>query len=125
MLVAESGVTSGIKNNRIWRLVVAQRLTDAEAILLLTGRLGHTTAAELEAASRRLLNEGAASLVLDLSQVDYLSGAALAALERLSTEIAGKGGRLVLRNPAIPVRVTLELSGSLAEHIESQAGWAP
>ncbi len=64
-------------------------------------------------------------MVLDLSQVDYLSGAALSVLERLATEIAGRGGRLVLRNPAIPVRVALELSGSLAEHIESQAGWAP
>ena len=83
--------------------------------------MGVPTAAEFEAASRQVLNEGATKVVLDLSQVDYLSGAALSIIEQLSDELAGKGGRLVLRDPAVPVRLALELSGSLAEHIEPQA----
>jgi anti-anti-sigma factor len=104
---------------------VVHRRTDNEAILLLTGRLGRTTAAEFEAATRQVLKEGATRVVLDLSQVDYLSGAALRIIEQLSGELAGKGGRLVLRDPAVPVRLALELSGSLAECIESQGGSAP
>jgi len=91
--------------------------------LLLEGRLGHTTAPELETAARQLLAGGCTRLVLDLSRVDYLSSAALQILERLSTELSGRNGHLTLRAPAEPVRVALELSGALSERIEySSAG---
>jgi anti-anti-sigma regulatory factor len=65
-----------------------------------------------------LLSEGVLDLVLDLSCVDYLSSAALEALERLSRDLAGKGGRLILRAPADPVRIALELSGGLLPCVE-------
>lgn len=108
------------RRGRLWGLSVAQRRTENEAILLLEGRLGHTTVPELEAAARQLIADGVSNLVLDLSQVDYLSSAALGVIERLSGDLGGRGGRLTLRDPAVPVRVALELSGDLVRHIESK-----
>lgn len=87
-------------------------------MLLLNGRLGHSTVSQLESAASPLLSEGVLNLVLDLSCVDYLSSAALECLERLSKELADRGGRLILRAPADPVRIALELSGGLVKDIE-------
>jgi anti-anti-sigma factor len=88
---------------------------------LLEGRIWQTTISELDGAARQLVSEGVRILVLDLSQVDYLNSSALGAIEKLSTELAGLGGRLVLRNPTAPVRVALELSGGLVQLIEPAA----
>jgi len=101
-----------------WRLSIRLCRTDGQAILLLDGRLGHSTVPELQAAARPLLSEGVPHLVLDLSCVDYLSSAALEAIEEMSRDLAGKGGRLTLRAPADPVRIALELSGDLLPHID-------
>jgi anti-anti-sigma factor len=68
---------------------------------------------------RPLLAAGVMNVVLDLSCVDYLSSAALETLERMSRDLASTGGRLILRAPADPVRIALELSGSLLPHIET------
>jgi len=122
MVVADGGVPEGARGvggrGRLWRLSVSLRRADGQAILLLDGRLGHSTVSELESAARPLLSEGVLDLVLDLSCVDYLSSAALEALERLSRDLAGKGGRLTLRAPADPVRIVLELSGGLLSCVE-------
>jgi anti-anti-sigma factor len=125
MVMADTGeaakTTKDARRGRLWGLSMAQRRAENEAILLLVGRLGHTTVPELEAAARQLIADGVSNLVLDLSRVDYLSSAALGVIERLAGDLAGKGGRLTLRDPAVPVRVTLELSGDLVRHIESKA----
>src|SRR5262245_48144356 len=122
MVTADGGLTPGSRRDggrgRRWKLTVTLRRTDAQAILLLNGRLGHSTVSELEAAVGPLLSEGLLDLVLDLSCVDYLSSAALEALERMSRDLNGRGGRLALRAPADPVRIALELSGALLAHIE-------
>lgn len=101
-----------------WRLSISLCRTDGQAILLLDGRLGHSTVPELQAAARPLLSEGVPDLVLDLSCVDYLSSAALEAIEEMSRDLAARGGRLTLRAPADPVRIALELSGDLLPHID-------
>ena len=121
--MADGGVPGGTRGDsgrrRLWRLSVKVHQTDAQAILLLTGRLGHSTAPELESAMRPLLAAGVVNMILDLSCVDYLSSAALDTLERMSRDLASRGGRLILRAPADPVRIALELSGSLLPHIET------
>jgi len=101
-----------------WRLSIRLCRTDGQAILLLDGRLGHSTVPELRAAAGPLLLEGVPDLVLDLSCVDYLSSAALGAIEQMARDLAGRGARLTLRSPADPVRIALELSGDLLSHID-------
>jgi anti-anti-sigma factor len=109
------------ERRRLWRLSVVKQTADREAILLLDGRIWHTTAADLDRLARQVLSEGVQTLVLDLSRVDYLNGAAVGTIERLSVEMTARGGRLALRNPAAPVRVALELSGILVPLIEPTA----
>lgn len=122
MVVADGGAPTGPRRDsgrgRRWRLSISLCRSDRQAILLLNRRLGHSTVAELESAARPLLSEGVLDLVFDLSCVDYLSSAALESLERMSENLAGKGGRLTLRAPADPVRIALELSGRLLLQIE-------
>jgi anti-anti-sigma factor len=126
MVVADGGGpdrTRGVGGRgRLWSLSVTLRRADRQAILLLNGRLWYSTVSELESAARPLLSEGVLDLVLDLSCVDYLSSAALEAIERLSRDLSAKGGCLTLRAPADPVRIVLELSGGLLAHIEPAGG---
>jgi anti-anti-sigma factor len=123
MVPTDRGATVGSRDDRrrgrLWRLSVTCSRSESHAILLLEGRLGHSTASELKAAAGPLVAEGVSNLVLDLSRVDYLSSAALQILERLSLDLEVQGGRLTLRAPADPVRVALELFGALTAAIES------
>ena len=79
--------------------------------MLLEGRLGHTTAGELEAVTKQLVEQGVSNVVLDLAGVDYISSGALAVFERLERCLGGLGGRLTLRNPSVSARLTLDLAG--------------
>lgn len=98
---------------RLWRLTTTSVVENGVAVLVLEGRLGHATAAELEAAAGRLLGQGASELVIDLSAVDYISSAALHVTEALADDLARRGGRLTLRAPSAPARLALELAGRL------------
>ena len=88
--------------------------------MLLEGRLGHTTAGELEAVTKRLVDQGVSDLVLDLAGVDYISSGALAVLEGLETYLGGRGGGLTLRNPSVSARLALDLAGMLPPEPDNQ-----
>ena len=77
------------------------------------GRLGHDSAAELEAVAGQHPPDASASVVIDLSGVDYLSSAALKVFEALAERQSQNGGRLRLRAPSVAARLALELSGLL------------
>ena len=98
---------------RLWRLTATPLVEGGAAVLLLEGRLGHATAAELEAAAGRLLGQGVLELVIDLSAVDYVSSAALQVIEALADDLSSRGGRLTLRALSVPARLALELAGRL------------
>jgi anti-anti-sigma factor len=78
------------------------------------GRLGHAAAAELESVVTRHAIDPSASVVIDLSRVDYLSSAALKVFESVSLRQSEGGGALRLRAPSVAARLALELSGLLA-----------
>ena len=80
-------------------------------MLFVEGRLGHAAAAELETVTARL--PAAASVVIDLAGVDYLSSGSLRILEALADRQAQQGGGLRLRAPSVAARLALELSGLL------------
>jgi anti-anti-sigma factor len=88
--------------------------------LLLEGRLGHTTAGELEAVTKRLVDQGVSTLVLDLAGVDYISSGALDVLGWLETHLGSRRGRLILRNPSVSARLALDLAGMLPPEPDNQ-----
>jgi stage II sporulation protein AA (anti-sigma F factor antagonist) len=83
-------------------------------VLFVEGRLGHAATAELEAVATRHASSAAEKLVVDLSGVDYLSGAALKVFDGLAKRQSQRGGRLSLRAPSVAARLALELAGLLA-----------
>jgi anti-anti-sigma factor len=83
-------------------------------VLYIEGRLGHAATAELEAVAAQHASGGAATVIIDLSGVDYLSGAALKVFEALAERQSRKGGCLRLRAPSVAARLALELAGLLA-----------
>lgn len=99
---------------RLWRLQTRTSAEQGTTVLFLEGRLGHASAAELDAVAGPLLAAVPTNLVIDLSGVDYLSSAALRVLEALAGGPSRIGGRLTLRSPSIAARLALELSGLLA-----------
>jgi len=81
-------------------------------VVFVEGRLGHDAAAELERTLESSSN-GVSNLVVDLSGVDYLSGAALRVFKSISDRRSENGGGLRLRAPSEAARFALELSGLL------------
>ena len=99
---------------RLWRLHTKTSIEHGTPILFVEGRLGHAATAELEAAATRHASSGAENVVVDLSGVDYLSGAALKVFDALAKRQSQRGGRLSLRAPSVAARLALELAGLLA-----------
>lgn len=101
---------------RLWKLSTRSSVENGANVLILEGRLGHTSAGELRAAAKAALTPGANDLVLDLSGVDYVSSAAIKVLEGLAAEQASRGHALLVRAPSPAARLSIELSGLLAAH---------
>jgi len=80
-------------------------------VLYIEGRLGHEATAELEAVAARHASSATGNVVVDLSGVDYLSGAALKVFDALAKRQSQRGGRLCLRAPSVAARLALELAG--------------
>ena len=99
---------------RLWRLHTKTSVENGVPVLFVEGRLGHAATAELEAVASRHASGAAENVVIDLSGVDYLSGAALKAFRALADRQVQKGGRLCLRAPSVAARLALELAGLLA-----------
>ena len=57
-----------------------------------------------------LLQDDAAHVIVDLSQVEFVDSSALAALVRSMKRAREVGGDVVLHNPSEPVTVILELT---------------
>ena len=83
-------------------------------MLFVGGRLDHASAAGLETVISGHPADAAGTVTIDLSEVDYLSSAALKVLEALAARRSDAGGRVLLRSPSTAARLALELSGLLA-----------
>ena len=72
-------------------MTINKKMEGKELTVALEGRLDTVTAPELEAALKDSM-DGAESLVLDLSKLDYISSAGLRVLLSAHKAMAGKGG---------------------------------
>jgi anti-anti-sigma factor len=102
---------------RIWEITATPAVDGNGSIVLIRGRLGHSTAAQFGAAVRRLAASGPGPVVVDFTEVGYVSSAGVAVLASLTDELKEAGRQLIVRSPAPPARLALELAG-LSELIE-------
>ena len=103
------GKSSGV--TRLWRLCSRSGVENGANVLILQGRLGHTSIGELRAAADAAIAAGDKDLVIDLAGVDYLSSAAIRVFEDLAAEHERRGRDLTLRSPSPAARLSLELAG--------------
>lgn len=96
---------------RLWRFHARPSTEDGHRILFLEGRLDHASTAELEAAIFQHASGAVSTVIVDLSGIDYLSGAALRVFEAGADRLSKNGGRLSLRAPSVAARLALDLAG--------------
>lgn len=95
-----------------WTLLIDRQEDTGTLVLMLTGRLGMTTASPLEQAMNAALREPHVCVAVDLSGVDYVSSAGLGVLERATTRFREAGRRLVVRRLQEPVAAGFEVAGA-------------
>ncbi len=94
---------------RTWTLETATERVTGGMILSLRGRISSATAASFASAMAAARAE-TPNVVIDLEEVDYISGPGVAVLREVAT---GSGPRAILCGLQEPVRITLELAGAL------------
>ena len=80
-------------------------------VVTVTGRIDSSNASELDTALQSLLNNNRHNIVVDLSNVNYMSSAGLRAIVSALRETKRSGGDLRLAMPSERVIEVLELSG--------------
>ena len=78
-------------------LTIEQEQEDGVAVLRLRGDLDVHTKEELQARLEELLDQGAETIRLDLTNVDYIGSVAIAVMVGVSKRLVRKGGRLLVR----------------------------
>jgi anti-anti-sigma factor len=86
---------------------------DGVAIIAPAGRIDTTTSGTVEEVIRRAVDEGTRELVVDLTDIEYISSAGLRVFLVLAKRMRDLGGRLVLCGMAEPVRQVFRLAGFL------------
>lgn len=81
------------------------------SVMTVEGRIDSATATDFENAVKDLIDKGVANLILDFSEVDFLSSAGLRVMVTARKALRGAGGDLVLANPSERVVETLDIAG--------------
>lgn len=80
-------------------------------LLNVSGRVDSNTAPEFEGALREILDSGRKNVVLELSEVDFMSSAGLRGMVSVSKACKKSGGTLALATPSERVKDVLQLAG--------------
>jgi anti-anti-sigma factor len=94
-------------------LRITSSRSDGVLVLALSGRLGGISAGALTAALTDAIGQGDVRVVLDLTEMDYVSSAGLQSIGSAAARCTGMDGGLALCGVAAPVRIALELAGML------------
>ncbi len=81
------------------------------SVVAVTGRVDGSTAAEFEAALNGVTDAGQFNIILDMSDVDFVSSAGLRVLVNTRKTVTSAGGKLVLAEPSEQVVETLDIAG--------------
>jgi stage II sporulation protein AA (anti-sigma F factor antagonist) len=96
-----------------WSPVIQQASRNGALIVSPAGRLGSLGSGTLSEALGAAMDQGHRKIVLDLTDVDYISSAGLLALEAALGRMHQEEGELVLCGVGEPVRLALDLAGLL------------
>ena len=80
-------------------------------LVVVSGRVDSSTSTELDDVLQNRLDEGRSNLVLDLSDVHYMSSSGLRSLVSALRESKKKGGDVRIASPSERVREVLGLAG--------------
>jgi anti-sigma B factor antagonist len=80
-------------------------------VVSVKGRVDSSSAGDLETALKRLLDEGKANVVLDLSGVEFLSSSGLRVLVTTLKAVRKSGGDLRLAQPSQRASDAIDLAG--------------
>ena len=94
-------------------LVIDQETVGEIRVLAPQGRIDSTTSSTLETAALDVVNNGTTRLVVDLSDVDYISSAGLRVILLAGKKAKAAGGALVLAGLQPTIRDVFEISGFL------------
>ena len=81
------------------------------SVLAVTGRIDGSTAGDFEAALTELTDAGQNNIILDMSDVDFVSSAGLRVLVNTRKAVNAAGGKIVLAEPSQQVIETLDIAG--------------
>ncbi len=81
------------------------------AVVTVKGRVDSSNASDLDAKLQGLLDEGNANIILDMSEVEYMSSAGLRAVVSALRESKKKRGDVRLATPSARVAEVFELAG--------------
>jgi anti-sigma B factor antagonist len=91
--------------------VAVRASTDRTAVLALRGEVDLASAAELRNALTVSIKVGVRHLILDCAELTFLDASGVGALVVASTDLRARGGKLVVRNPSVPVQIVLDAAG--------------
>jgi anti-sigma B factor antagonist len=94
---------------RTWALEIATERVAGAIVLVPKGRIASVTAGAF-AEAVKAARAAAPRLVIDLAGVDYISGAGIKVLQKVSSN---NGARTIVCGLHEAVRITLELAGAL------------
>jgi len=81
------------------------------AVISVSGRIDTSTSTQFEEAINELINKGHHNLVLDFSNVDFLSSSGLRILVTTRKKTREMGGDVVLANPSQRAADSVEIAG--------------
>ncbi len=90
---------------------ITQQAQDGIISLAIAGRLDAVSAIEADKEFAKVLDAGNDRMVIDLSQLDYISSAGLRVLLVVAKRIQQKGGKVVLCALVPNVKEVFEISG--------------
>jgi len=83
-------------------------------VVKVSGRMDHVTSPEFEAACDKVLGEGANTLVLDFSELAYVSSAGLRSVLLVGKKFKTKGGRVFICGLNKMVKDVFQISGFIS-----------
>jgi anti-anti-sigma factor len=92
---------------------IHQTIHEGVTVIALAGRVDTTTSGAVEDAVRGTVDGGARDLVIDFSEVEYISSAGLRVFLVLAKRMRDLRGRVVLCGMGPPVRQVFQLAGFL------------
>jgi anti-sigma B factor antagonist len=81
------------------------------SVVAVTGRVDGATAGEFEAALNEVTAGGQFNIILDMSDVDFVSSAGLRVLVNTRKAVTAANGKIVLAEPSQQVIETLDIAG--------------